>query len=133
MDCNNNCNNNRMFNGNSNGVYPLPDFHSLPQESFDSEEMRGSMQNILAQNVGEYVVVEFLIGTERIMRKQGLLYQVGRSFVSLYDDEAHDYIVCDIFSIKFVYFFYPNNRPNRNYNVLPPVGGENGNNGGGRR
>ena len=48
-----------------------PEFQSSPQQDFDTEEMRGSMQNILSQNVGEYVVIEFLIGTEQIMRKQG--------------------------------------------------------------
>ncbi len=91
----------------------------LVQSSFDSEEMQGSMQNILAQNVGEYVVIEFLIGTERMMRKEGILYFVGRSYVTLYDDMQRDYIVCDLFSIKFVYFYYPGVRPRWNYNTLP--------------
>ncbi len=97
----------------------------LVQSSFDSEEMQGSMQNILAQNVGEYVVIEFLIGTARIMRKQGLLYFVGRSYVTLYDDMQRDYIVCDLFSIKFVYFYYPGVRPRRNYNTLPNTNSSN--------
>ena len=96
-----------------------PEFQSSPQQDFDTEEMRGSMQNILSQNVGEYVVIEFLIGTEQIMRKQGILYLVGTSFVTLYDDTQNIYIVCDIFSIKFVYFYYPGDRPRRNYNILP--------------
>ncbi len=52
---------------------------------------------ILAQNVGEYVVIEFLIGTGQIMRKQGLLYNVATSFVVLYDDAVTNFIVCDIF------------------------------------
>jgi len=95
-------------------------FHApLVQMTFDNEEMQGSMQQILAQNIGEYVVVEFLIGTERMMRKQGILYFVGRSYVTLYDDDQNNYIVCDLFSIKFVYFYYPGARPRRNYNVLP--------------
>lgn len=98
-----------------------PNFNTPGQQDFDSEEMRGSMQRILADNIGEYVVVEFLIGTERIMRKQGLLYFVGTSYVTLYDDQANNYIVCDIFSVKFVYFYYPGQRPNsrNNYNILP--------------
>lgn len=98
---------------------PQPNFTPVPPEDFDTEEMRGSMQAILSQNVGQFVVVEFLIGTERLMRKQGLLYEVGRSFVTLYDEDENNYIVCDIFSIKFVYFYYPGDRPRRNYNVLP--------------
>ncbi len=95
------------------------EFHSLPQENFDTEEMRGSLQSSLAENVGQYVVVEFLIGTGLIMRKQGILYLVGRSYITLYDDSQNTYIVCDLFSIKFVYFYYPGTRPRRNFNLLP--------------
>ena len=102
---------------NSGGQFQSP----TVQPTFDSEEMRGSMQQILAENVGEYVVIEFLIGTERLMRKQGLLYFVGRSYVTLYDDTVRNYIVCDLFSIKFVYFYYPGDRPRRNFNILPNV------------
>lgn len=101
------------------GTSSSPEFNTPPQDSFDTEEMKGSMQRILADNIGEYVVVEFLIGTDRITRKQGLLYFVGTSFVTLYDDTNNNFIVCDIFSIKFVYFYLPGQRPPRNFNVLP--------------
>jgi hypothetical protein len=98
-------------------------FTTPEQQTFDNEEMRGSMQQMLADNIGEYVVAEFLIGTERIMRKQGILYSVGVSYVTLYDDMVNNFIVCDIFSIKFVYFYYPGQRPNRNFNILPNSNG----------
>ena len=81
------------------GMDGATQFKVPPQEKFDSEEMRGSMQQILSQQIGEYVVIEFLIGTERIMRKQGYL----------------------ILSVKFVYFYYLGQRPNRNFNILPNV------------
>lgn len=93
-------------------------FTSPPPINFDTEEMRGSMQNILSKNVGEYVVVELLIGTTMIMRKQGILYYVGTSYVTLYDNSENNFIVCDIFSIKFVYFYFPGDRPPFNFNVL---------------
>lgn len=103
----------------------LPEFNNLPVINFDTPEMQGSMQAILSHNVGEYVVVEFFIGTERLMRKQGLLYYVGTSYVTLFDDINNNFIVCDIFSIKFVYFYYPGQRPQRNFNVLPTTGNSN--------
>ena len=53
------------------GGSELDNFHSPPQPPFDSEEMRGTMQAILADNIGNYVVIEFLIGTGEILRKQG--------------------------------------------------------------
>ena len=108
-------------NSTNNNITPA--FSSPPQQSFDNPEMIGSMQAILSHNIGEYVVVEFLIGTERLMRKQGLLYHVGTSYVTLYDDTNNNFIVCDIFSIKFVYFYFPGQRPQRNYNILPPTNG----------
>lgn len=101
----------------SNGTAP-PQFTTPPPIDFNTEEMIGSMQKILSENIGEYVVIEFLIGTERIMRKQGLLYFVGTSYVTLYDDELNNFIVCDIFSIKFVYFYFPGQRPPRNFNAF---------------
>ena len=102
------------------------EFTTPVQQTFNSEEMIGSMQKILSDNIGEYVVIEFLIGTERMQRKQGILFFVGTSYVTLYDDDNENFIICDIFSIKFVYFYYPNQRPNRNYNILPNSGGSMG-------
>ncbi len=114
------------FQQMEDGSQQLDNFYHPPQPSFDSEEMRGSMQAILSQNIGQYVVVEFLIGTQEIIRKQGLLYFVGRSFITLYDEAANNFIVCDIFSIKFVYFYMPGKRPGFNYNLLPGTSGEPG-------
>jgi len=110
----------------ANGAAVMDNFEHPAQENFDSEEMRGSMQRILALNIGNFVVIEFLIGTGEIMRKQGMLYFVGTSFVTLYDEAVNNFIICDIFSIKFVYFYMPNDRPRQNYNLLP--GTHNGNN-----
>jgi len=87
--------------------------------------LQGSIQKILADNIGQYVVVEFLIGVDRIVRKQGILYFVGTSYVTLFDDMANNYIVCDLYSIKFVYFYYPGERPKRNFNILPVNNGYN--------
>lgn len=84
-----------------------------PQENFDEAGMRGSMQEILSDNLGQYVVCEFLVGTQAMTRKEGLLYSVGRAYVTLYDETAQTFVVCDIFSIKFVTFFMPGQRPGR--------------------
>lgn len=103
-----------------------PEFRTPPQQTFDSEEMEGSIQKILSENIGAYVVVEFLIGTDRLTRKQGYLYHVGTSYITLYDDETENFILCDIFSVKFVYFYLPGQKPNRNFNTLPHSNGNMG-------
>ncbi|MCH5192914.1 MAG: hypothetical protein J1F11_03060 [Oscillospiraceae bacterium] len=100
-----------------------PEFVTPPQQTFDSEEMMGSIQNILAKNIGNYVVIEFLIGTDQLHRKQGQIFHVGTSYITLYDDVNANFLLCDIFSVKFVYFFVPNQRPNRNFNLLPTGNG----------
>jgi len=93
-------------------------FKAPPPINFDTEEMKGSIQFILSKNIGEYVLIEFLIGTETIVRKQGILYYVGTSYVTLYDNERNNFIVCDIFSVKFVYFYFPGDRPEGNFNII---------------
>ena len=104
--------------GSNVTMRPQNEFSKLPAIDFNTVEMKGSMQAILSNNIGEYVLIEFIIGTESLVRKQGLLYSVGTSYVTLFDDVNNNYIVCDIFSIKFVYFFYPGQRPARNYNFI---------------
>lgn len=104
---------------NSDGTYRVFGFVTPPPIDFDTEEMRGSIQYILSKNIGEYVVVEFLIGTQEITRKQGILFYVGTSFITLYDDERNNFIVCDVFSVKFVYFYFPGQRPDFNVNEIP--------------
>lgn len=121
------------FHQMEDGAAQMDNFNHPPQPTFDSEEMRGSMQAILSQNIGQYVVVEFLIGTQEIIRKQGMLYFVGRNFVTLYDEAVNNFIVCDIFSVKFVYFYMPGDRPRHNYNLLPGSSGEPGMGGARRR
>ncbi len=126
-------NSNNMNNVNADNMNWLeeqirqhPEFRTPTQQTFDSEEMMGSIQQILAENIGAYVVVEFLIGTDRITRKQGYLYHVGTSYITLYDDDNENFILCDIFSVKFVYFYLPGQKPSRNFNMLPHSNGNSG-------
>lgn len=84
-----------------------------PEEDFDTEAMQGSMQQFLSENLGTYVVIEFLIGTQTIVRKEGVLYAVGRSVVTLYEELSQTFVTCDIFSVKFVTFYLPGQRPGR--------------------
>ncbi len=86
-----------------------------PQSDFDNPAFQGSMQQILSENLGQFVVIEFLIGTQAMTEKMGILYSVGRGFVVLYEELQNRYVVCDIFSIKFVTFYEPGIRP-RGYN-----------------
>lgn len=93
-------------NTNSNGNFVTP-----PPQDFNTEAMQGSIQHVLSENIGEYVVVEFLIGTQTTTQKQGILYAVGTSFLVLYEETSQTFVVCDIFSVKFITFYLPGQRP----------------------
>ena len=84
----------------------------VPAEpSFDNAAFQGSLQQLLQDNIGAFVTMEFLIGTSSMVTRQGLLYAVGTSYVVLYDDVNQQYTVCDLFAIKFVTFYLPGYRP----------------------
>ena len=68
---------------------------------------QGSLQQMLASNTGNRVVVDFLVGSSNIVRKEGILYLVGVSYIVLYDDRADTYTVCNLYSIEFVTFLSP--------------------------
>ncbi len=82
-----------------------------PIQNFNTPAMEGSMQQFLADNIGQYVVVEFLVGTNELTAKAGVLYAVGTSVVTLYQELTQTYVTCDMFSIKFVTFYLPGHRP----------------------
>ena len=84
---------------NMGGSFTVP-----PDQDFNTLSFQGSMQQVLQENVGKYVIVEFLIGTGSLTSRQGMLYYVGTQFLVLYDEFESRYVVCDIFSVKFVTF-----------------------------
>ena len=97
-----------LARANENGGINTP-----PQQDFNTPAMQGSFQQVLSENLGQYVVVEFLIGTQNMVRKFGVLYAVGSSFLTLYEEESQTFVVCDMFSVKFVTFYLPGRRPQR--------------------
>ena len=108
-------NHNPGYYGNTPYDYPgtSPQPNLRPEESPEAvgapqtaeEAYLGSFQAVLEDNLGYFVVIEFLIGTNGLTEKEGVLYAVGNNFDTLYEQETDRYIVCDMFSIKFVTFF----------------------------
>lgn len=86
----------------------------------DSPGLEGSFQQVLAANLGHYVQIDFLVGIQTLVRRSGIIYAVGRSFVVLYDETNRNFVMCDVFSAKFVAFFATRPAPG----VLPnnPMG-----------
>ncbi len=78
-----------------------------PEQDFDTMGFQGSMQQVLQENIGTFVNIEFLIGSNNLVSRAGYLYAVGSQFVVLYNAVYQQWVVCDIFSVKFVSFLQP--------------------------
>ena len=52
--------------------------------------------------IGRFILVDFLIGTQSMIRKQGYLFSIGSNWILLYDDILKNFVMCDLYSIKFI-------------------------------
>ena len=56
----------------------------------------------LRQQIGKLMRVEFLIGTNNMVDRIGILDDVGASYILLRSFENDSLVYCDIYSIKFI-------------------------------
>lgn len=56
----------------------------------------------LREQIGKLIRVEFLIGTNTLVDRVGILSDVGISYILLKSIESNTTLYCDIYSIKFV-------------------------------
>ncbi|MCA1072168.1 hypothetical protein K9O30_00075 [Clostridium bowmanii] len=64
-------------------------------------------QGWLTTQIGKYIKIEFLIGTSMLIDREGILKEVGISFIVIQEAGTNDMLMCDIYSIKFVRAFDP--------------------------
>lgn len=63
-------------------------------------------QGYLKTQIGKHVKVEFLIGTNMLIDREGTLIDVGISYIIIREVDTDDLLLCDIYSIKFVRFYF---------------------------
>ena len=56
----------------------------------------------LREQIGKLMRVEFLIGTNNLTDRIGVLEDVGASYILLRSVESDNLIYCDIYAIKFI-------------------------------
>ncbi len=105
-----------------NAMQESGSINTPPQENFNTPGLQGSMQQILSENLGKFVIADFLIGISTIVRRVGVIYSVGTGFVVLYLESQKAFQVCDIFSLKFVTFFPPGSEPTEEEIITNPGG-----------
>ncbi len=94
-------------NGSSNNLQMgtgMPD-ETITAPTTVSEAYLTSLKSLLNKNIGNYVVAAFLIGTQNMVSWEGVLYDVGSDFITIYQQPRERYIVCDIYSLKFIEFY----------------------------
>lgn len=65
----------------------------------------------LRENIGKLMRVEFLIGTNTLTDRIGILEDVGASYILLRSLQSNEITFADIYSIKFITISdYPTNR-----------------------
>ncbi len=84
--------------------------NQLPAEVVESplqmnEAYMGSLKAMLLRNKGNYIVATFLVGTQNTVSWEGILYDVGNDYVTIYQEGRDRYIVCDIYSLRYMEFY----------------------------
>ena len=84
--------------------------NNLPAEVVESptslnEAFLGSLKATLLRNKGNFIVATFLIGTQNTMSWEGILYEVGNDYITIYQPGRDRYVVCDMYSLKYMEFY----------------------------
>lgn len=89
-------------------------FFDQPQTTIPVREDSVSMMGEMLQSViGYYVVCDFLIGTQIIETRDGILYRVGTNYITLYQPSLDRYVVGDLYSLKFITIYNSKEAPAR--------------------
>lgn len=83
---------------------------NLPSEVVEipgtaEESYKGSLKSLLKKNVGNFIVATFLVGTQGTTMWEGVLFDVGNDYLTIYQEIRNRYIVGDIYSLKFIEFY----------------------------
>lgn len=62
-------------------------------------------QGFLKTQIGKKIKVEFLIGSNMLIDREGTLVGVGISYILIDEVDTNDLVMADIYSIKFVRIF----------------------------
>jgi len=81
---------------------PRNDFHELSGGISQSQSQVVMLGEQLQTAIGYYVSCEFLIGTQILETRDGILAKVGTNFLTLYQPNLERYIVCDLYALKFI-------------------------------
>jgi len=113
----NRCNNN-ITNENEDSIYTDNGSPMVPNQTQDIPMPNSNIQTpppiqddilynqgFLKTQIGKRVKIEFLIGTNMLIDREGTLVGVGISYILIDEADTNDLIMADMYSIKFVRIF----------------------------
>ena len=83
------------------GSIPIDSMQLVTLPIMDTEYTQGYLRT----KIGSRIKIEFLIGTNMWIDREGTLTDVGISYIIIKEIETDDLLLCDIYSIKFVRFY----------------------------
>ena len=96
---------------------PPPNFLDQPGGGMDTEASANPalyqnnlpmeyLNGFIRTQIGRRVRVEFLVGTNTITDRTGILVAVGANYILINETETDDLLACDFYNIKFIKFYY---------------------------
>ncbi|WDC84410.1 hypothetical protein PL321_00895 [Caloramator sp. mosi_1] len=78
-----------------------------PQTAMDDPTLKNInfTQAYLRTQIGKKVKIDFLIGTNLFIDKEGILLEVGVSYIVIRETTSNAKVMCDFYSIRFVTIF----------------------------
>ncbi len=84
-------------------LQPIPEYNQpFPITADNIQYLNGFIRS----QVGRNVSIEFLVGTNQLVTKEGFLVAVGANFILLNPKGTNDILACDFYNIKFITFYY---------------------------
>lgn len=76
-----------------------------PETNIPGESLQ-YLNGFMRSQIGRTVRVDFLIGTNTLVDKTGVLLGVGANYILLNESQTDDLLACDFYNIKFIHFYY---------------------------
>lgn len=76
--------------------------NEIARKTNNQGEHYGNTQSFLKEQIGKIMRVEFLIGSNMLKERVGVLEEIGNNYILLRALESETVIYCDMNSIKFI-------------------------------
>lgn len=88
---------------NAEGLQPIQEYNQpFPITAESIQYLNG----FLRSQIGRRVRIDFLVGNNCLVTKDGFLLAVGANFLLINPTDTDDLMACDFFNIKFIKIYY---------------------------